>query len=172
MIRIAIKVFVLLALLAVLIVSFLNGHLVSASHQLEIYKIVITLAAIIFGIMGAWLSLIKVEIINGIENSKTNEESDMYIGKVRDLISPMTSSAIILIASLIYVFSYYFLRSFSIDTDTIFIFRKLSFTLLTGLCIWQLYALTSVLVSGVVFVLDISRLNADLSADRKRRNGS
>lgn len=163
------KISNIIIVVLIALASLLYGELIKAEYQLEIYKMVITISAIIFGVMGAWLSLIKVEVITGIENSKTDSESDFYIRKLRSIVSPMTSSAIILIASLLFVFLYYILKDLPHNPDIAICLKKFSFTTLTILCYWQIYSLIVVLVSGVNFVIDIKIKSANLTADRKRQ---
>ncbi len=161
----------LLFIILSLITAFISWHYgkhVKLSSQLEIYKILLTVASIIFAIMGAWLSLLKVEITQGIQNAKSNEDGNYYVSKARKIINPMSSSALVIIFSLIYVFIYYSIT----DIPTIHCYaenlRIGSFFCLTLLTLWQLLSLITVMFSGVEFLLNISSDNMDRKADRNR----
>ncbi|WP_010323436.1 hypothetical protein [Marinobacterium stanieri] len=152
----------------IIIATWKIGHEVLLSNQLEIYKILITIASIIFAIMGAWLSIMKIEISNGVKIASSNEEGDSYVEKARKLISPMSASAIIIMSALVFVFIYYSFK----DTQSLYTYadwyRRLSFMFLSFLTFWQLSALFRVMFSGVDFLLDVSRENMDLKGTRSR----
>ncbi len=162
------KLLKVITIIAIVIISVMFGHLVKAQFQMEIYKALITVSAIIFGIMGAWLSLLKVEIISGIESAKSDEEALKYTNKARNLVSPMTASAIVLVSSLVFVFAYYLLINFSLSVSAVSILRAASFLILSLLAFWQIASLLTVMFSGIDFIIDISRKSKSLSADRKR----
>ena len=96
--------------LIVFITSVIFGGDVKGVYQLEIYKTLLTVSSIVFAVMGAWLSLLKVEIIQGVGLAKTDEDAESNIEKARSLVSPMSSSVVIIALCLLFVFSYYTLK--------------------------------------------------------------
>lgn len=160
----------ILLFLVLVVLSVLYGNIVTGNAQLEIYKMLVTVSAIIFGVMGAWLSLLKVEIVSGIESASCNEEGSYYVNKARGLIRPMTSSAIILLFGLFYVFMYYSVSKIDFVQAHAGFFRRVSFSVLVALSCWQVYSIIAVMASSADFLLNISRRNRDLSGDRSRRS--
>jgi hypothetical protein len=153
---------------SVLIVSFMYGGNVSGGSQLEIYKALLTVSAIVFAVMGAWLSLLKVEIVQGIKNATSDDEATENVNKARSLIEPMTSSVMIIASCMIYIFLYYSMSELQFIVEHKEIIRQLSFVAVASLTFWQMLSLLKVMFSGVDFLIDISRISKDLSGDRKR----
>ncbi len=159
-----------IGLVVVIILSIMVGEGIKASYQIELYKTLVAIASIIFAVMGAWLSLIKVEIVAGIDNAETDEEGDRYVDKARRLVSPMTASATIILVSIVFMFMYYVSKDIPIFQANIMTVRKVSFVILSALAYWQCVSLFKVMFSGVDFVLDVSRKNNRKRADRNRQH--
>lgn len=156
-----------LLFIVVVIVSYFVGGTVAGTYQLEIYKILLTVSSVVFAVMGAWLSLLKVEIVNGVDSARTNEEGKEYVEKARRLVSPMTSSAIIISLCLAFVFFYYSFRGSLVVGQNSDVLRRISFSILSGMALWQMGALMKVLFSGVDFLIDVSRRNRRRSWERE-----
>lgn len=153
---------------AIVVFSFYFGGAISGSSQLEIYKTLLSVAAIIFGVMGAWLSLYRADIISGIKSAQEYEEAREYVNLARKFTSPMTASAILIVMCLFYVFAYYSVSDTTFVQNYVEGFRIASFTLLCTLTAWQIYSLLLVMLSGSTFVIQVSRESKRLLADRKR----
>ena len=152
----------------VIVIACLVGDRVKASDQSEIYKQLLSIASVIFAVMGAWLSLLKVELESGIENSENDDEGNQYVDRAKKLVNPMTASAVIIFISIIYFLALYMLKSLPDIMSYKNELRRLSFMLISSLCIWQLHSVASVLFSGVDFLISLSRLNKDKIATRRR----
>ncbi len=161
-------IFYTITVILIFIISWTIGPHVKISSQIEIYKTLLTIGAIVFAIMGAWLSILKIEISNGVKNAETNEEGDFYVKKARKLISPMSASALIIIGALIFIFTYYSFKDIQVLHNYTEWYRRASFLILSFLTTWQLSALFGVMFSGIEFLLEISRENKDLQGDRNR----
>ena len=163
-----VKVVTYCVLVAVVFFAWIVGDRVSASSQLDMFGVLITISSIIFAVMGAWLSLMKVEIMSGVDRASNNEEGDMYVDRARSLISPMSASAIILALSLVFVFFYYTLGHFDFFKHHYLLIRRCSFVVLGALVFWQFSSLIKLLFEGVDFLVSLSRKNNDLKGDRNR----
>lgn len=149
-------------------VSWRFGIKVKASNQLEIYKTLLIIASIVFAIMGAWLSILKIEITQGVKLAVSNEEGDEHVNKARKLISPMSSSVFVIILTLVFIFSYYIFKDFHLLRPYTECLRGISFFFLSVLTFWQLVALSTVMLSGIDFLLGISRENMERRGNRNR----
>ena len=154
--------------LIVFITSVIFGGDVKGVYQLEIYKTLLTVSSIVFAVMGAWLSLLKVEIIQGVGLAKTDEDAESNIEKARSLVSPMSSSVVIIALCLLFVFSYYTLKEVSVIHQHIIEVRRTSFVILSLITLWQMVSLLKVMFAGVDFLIDVSRKSKDLAGDRRR----
>jgi len=157
-----------LILIVGLISSAYVGHKISGSQQLELYKHLVSISAIIFGVMGAWLSLLKIELMEGIKNASRDEDGDSHVDKAKTLIQPMTASVLIIIVSVLYFFIYTVSTKFNFSVDQVYWSRTISFTLLAFLTMWQLLALLQVMLTGVSFLINLIRENNRHKSNRKR----
>jgi hypothetical protein len=162
------KALLYMLVIVILIASFMYGETISFSSQLKIYGVMLTVASIVFAIMGAWLSLLKVEIESGVEEAGDNDEGDAVVAKARNIIDPMNVSSMIIVVTLIIGFFYYSFKDEAILLQFLPYIRSISYSIVTGLFILQIITLTKVMFSGVDFIIVLSRKNADLKADRKR----
>lgn len=152
----------------VIVIAYLVGDRIKASDQSEIYKQLLSIASVIFAVMGAWLSLLKVELESGIDNSENDDEGNQFVDRAKKLVNPMTASAVIIFISIIYFLALYILKTLPDVMSYKNELRRLSFMLISSLCIWQLHSVASVLFSGVDFLISLSRLNKDKIATRRR----
>jgi hypothetical protein len=152
----------------IIVIAYFVGDKIKASDQSEIYKQLLSIASVIFAVMGAWLSLLKVELESGIDNAKSDDEGDQYIDRAKKLVNPMTASAVIIFISIIYFLVIYILKTIPDAMSYKYDLRRFSFILISLLCIWQLHSVASVLFSGVDFLITLSRSNKDKIANRRR----
>ncbi|TOE35521.1 hypothetical protein CGJ45_24420, partial [Vibrio parahaemolyticus] len=96
------KYFNVLCLILAISVGFVYGDNVKGANQKDFVNMLITVSAIVFGVMGAWLSLMKIELQVGIENAETVEEAADHMKRSRGLIHPITITSFILIGSVIF----------------------------------------------------------------------
>lgn len=162
------KVLLYILVILILVVSFIYGETISFASQLKIYGVMLTIASIVFAIMGAWLSLLKVEIESGVEEASNNDEGDAVVAKARNIIDPMNVSSIIIVVTLIICFFYYSFKDEVILLQFLPYIRSVSYSIVTGLFVLQVVTLTKVMFSGVDFIIVLSRKNEGLKADRKR----
>jgi hypothetical protein len=148
--------------------AFFIGDTMKGSYQMEIYKILVTVSGIVFGVMGAWLSILKIEIEQGVKKSVSDIEGDGYVKQARSLIQPMTLSAIIIILSVLYTFSYYSLKDVEEFQNYSVFLRRFSFFVLCVLSFIQIKSIFYLLFSGLDFLITLSRENEDIKGDRKR----
>lgn len=163
-----VKILLYALALLIFIVSFKYGEFISFSSQLKIYGVMLTVASIVFAIMGAWLSLLKVEIEAGVEEANGSLGGDAVVAKARNIIYPMNVSSIIIVVTLIVGFLYYSFKGEVFLLQFLPYIRSISYSIVTGLFILQVITLTKVMFSGVGFIIVLSRRNSDLKADRKR----
>jgi len=154
--------------LIIIVIAAVYGGGVKGGDQLEIYKTLLTVSSIVFAIMGAWLSLLKIEIVQGVRQASSDSEGESYVDKARSLVGPMSSSAIIIALCLLFVFLYYSLNQAPFVVENVVHLRRLSFVILSWITCWQMVSLIRVMFSGVDFLIDVSRMNKELTGDRKR----
>jgi hypothetical protein len=148
------------------LLSFYYGDKVRFSNQLKIYEVVLTLSSIVFAVMGAWLSLLKVEIENDVLNP--DKESDVAIKKARGLVLPMANSAIIMVITLCYVFLYYAFKDAVFLMPYFSLIKSVSFTVLAMVVLFEFITLLNLVFSGVDFLLDLSSKNQQKKSGKRR----
>lgn len=93
-------IFILLAIVSVAI-SYVLGGGISYSEQWPLYESLRTTAAIVFGVMGAWIAIIYPQTLIKVTTSRDVDVNSVEYQRVRKLMMPMVCSTAILCAVLI-----------------------------------------------------------------------
>ncbi|HAT6345180.1 TPA: hypothetical protein JAJ28_002935 [Aeromonas hydrophila] len=160
------KLLVFFSTAMVAIFSFCYGDQVAGKTQKEIVGFLVTVSSIIFGVMGAWLSITKVELQNGIDTATTNEVANIYMARARAMIEPITLSSLVLITSIIFMFSYPIISALCIDEEIKKLALSFSFSLVSIMTSTLIYCLVVIIFYGASFLLDLSTKNQEKRADR------
>ncbi|ADZ92902.1 hypothetical protein [Marinomonas mediterranea] len=149
------------------ILSFLPGMDVQAMDLISISNSMITISAIIFGIMGAWLSLVKVEYREQIKEKVPKRENVQDIlNKAENLSGIITTSCVILFICIIYNFAYYVFSNYAFFQSIKSELKGLSLSVLVFLGGIQIRLLIAIMWSGVDHVLDLYSLKDQLEDER------
>lgn len=163
-------------LLLIIAAAFIGGD-VSASEQKELYSVMVTIAGIIFGVMGAWIALIKVEAESGIKTAKNKEESKKYKDRVSELVNPIAFSSFMILSTILFFLCYYIMKNITFFHEYKILLRTISFVFITGISYFQIFSVIRVLISGIEFSLHIDELhrkkvwnlrNQDLLPDKEK----
>ncbi|MCS0351025.1 MULTISPECIES: hypothetical protein [Vibrionaceae] len=160
--------FIRLFALLIVIVGFSYGDKVSANSQKEIVGFLVTISAIIFGVMGAWLSITKVELQLGIDSAETNELANSYMERARGMIEPVTLTSIVLICSILFMFASPVLSAMEISYQIKMILKSISFSMISLMAFIIIYCLGIVIFQGAGFLLELSTKNQENRANRGR----
>lgn len=133
----------LLSTLAVLVVGllFLHGKAIPIADQMPLYEGIRNTAAIIFGVMGAWLAILHPDSLKSIFSSQHATIKKEDTKTIEVLLRPILVSTVILIVVLLLAYliplfkTYGFLFSYR---DTL---RGVSFAILGTLTALQIYTL-------------------------------
>lgn len=125
---------------------FLTGNNISISEQLPIYESLRNTSAIIFGVMGAWIAILYPNALLKIYGKIEILEAERQSKNIRQLISPMILSTIIVSLVLVVSLVAPVLRKISFLLQYKSIVRSISFSLLGSLTFLQLGALIATLV--------------------------
>ncbi|WP_125609174.1 hypothetical protein [Aeromonas salmonicida] len=161
-----IKFLVFFSTAMVAIFSFCYGDQVEGKTQKEIVGFLVTVSSIIFGVMGAWLSITKVELQNGIDTATTNEVANIYMARARAMIEPITLSSLVLIISIIFMFSYPIFSALNLEEETKKLVLSFSFSLISVMTSTLIYCLVVIIFYGASFLLDLSTNNQEKRANR------
>lgn len=161
-----IKFLVLFSTAMIAIFSFYYGEQVAGNTQKDIVGFLVTVSSIIFGVMGAWLSITKVELQNGIDTATTNEAANEYMARARAMIEPITLSSLVLIISIIFMFIYPILSSLTVEEETKRTALSISFSLISIMTSTLIYCLVVIIFYGASFLLDLSTKNQEKRANR------
>ncbi|MFT6918123.1 MAG: hypothetical protein ACJA2G_000735 [Cognaticolwellia sp.] len=142
--------------------GFIFGDKTSFASHKDIIGLLLTLSAIIFGVMGAWLSITKIEIQQGIDNARSNTEADNLMKRARGLIEPLTTASLVLIFSIIFIFIQPILVSMNLAVEVKDFLRPFSFAILSVMG----YCLGCIIVQGAEFLLALSHQNQELRLGR------
>ncbi len=121
-----------------LIIALIYGHGISMSHQLKTFDSLKNVAAIIFGIMGAWIAIIYP---NSLINVFSKKKSQTVVIQLKRLFFPMRVATIIVISSLVAEWLSPVLHQVEYLVSHREIVRTFSFIVLTAfvlLLIWSL----------------------------------
>ncbi len=146
--------------------GFIFGDKTSFASHKDIVGFLVTLSAIIFGVMGAWLSITKIEIQQGIDNAISNAEADNLMKRARGLIEPLTTASLVLTFSIIFIFIQPVLVSMNLAVEVKDFLRPFSFAIISVLGYSLVYCLGCIIVQGAEFLLALSHKNQELRLKR------
>ncbi len=140
--------------------SIIFGKSVSIQQQITILSSLREIAAIIFGVMGAWVAIIYPKALKNIYDLKSNPD-EILQGTYR-LFKPIRWSTVIVAISLIYIWIYPILIQLRFLVDHTHIIRPLSFALIGFLVLAQIYTL-------VLSLIPLEDSAADINAIARSR---
>jgi hypothetical protein len=159
-------IFAIIIAVIVFVIGFYYGSDISISIHKEIIVLLITLSAIIFGVIGAWLSITKIEIQQGILNATSNIVASELMERARGLIKPLTIASLVLIFAILFVFIQPILESINLPVDKKDFLRPLSFAIISLMGYSLMYCLICIIMQSAGFLLDLSHLNQSLRLRR------
>ena len=129
---------------ALVVLAFVLGSRVPFSEQWPLYEALRTTAAIIFAVVGAWLAIVypdrlRLSLGNGDSNSPAGQQFS-------SLFTPISHSTIILCIVLIIGVLVPIVRQIPALTSHSGLLRAISFSVLTGLTLWQVWTVVLTLI--------------------------
>ena len=124
---------------------YLVGCHIPISEQIPLYESLRNTSAIIFGVMGAWIAILYPNALLEIYGKIEIKNSENKSKNIRQLISPMIISTIIVAIVLVVGLIAPVLRSFPFMLQHKEFLRSLSFSLLGALTFMQLWTLLATL---------------------------
>ncbi|EAT14769.1 hypothetical protein [Desulfuromonas acetoxidans] len=160
-------IFYILAIVILLTFFFFGGN-VSFSEQWPLYESLRNTAAIIFGVMGAWIAIIYPKALTNILKSRDTKDNAVEAERVKKLIAPMVySTAILSIVLLVGLFAPV-LKQIQLAKENYVLIRQLSFSMLGLLTYIQLWSLILTLIPCNVAQGEVQKGKAKREAlDRK-----
>ncbi|ELV8657110.1 hypothetical protein QNE43_003816 [Vibrio vulnificus] len=150
------------------LIGYAIGDDLKASAQKDIVSFLLTISAIIFGVIGVWLSILKVELQHGIANAASNEQANEYMTRARGLIEPITSSSAVLLGALFFLLFYYILPSYELSDECINLLKQVSFGFVMLGAYLIIYSVILIIYFGADFLLGLSDENQKARAKRQR----
>lgn len=137
-----------------------RGRTVPFNDQWPLYEALRNTAAIIFAVVGAWLAIVYPERLRlSLSDREDQPGSDSEGRQVSSLMTPIVHSTAILAAVLLVGICAPLARELSIVRDHVFVFRGLSYGILTTLTLWQLWTVVLTLVPASEVSTQDSRRN-------------
>lgn len=136
----------ILLCILVTVCCYVGGGNIPITEQLPIYESLRNTSAIIFGVMGAWIAILYPNALLKIYGKIEVQEAEQQSKSIRQLISPMILSTIIVSFVLVVSLVAPILRKIQVLIQYKFVVRSLSFSLLGALTFLQLWALVATLV--------------------------
>ena len=149
-------------------IGFYYGPEIASGIHKEIISFLVTLSAIIFGVMGAWLSITKIELQQGLEGAKSNDLANSYMKRARGMIEPITIASLVLILSTAFIFIEPILSTADISLTIKWWLKSVSFSLVCVMGYSIIYCLGCIIFQGAEFLLQLSEINQELRSDRDR----
>lgn len=144
-----------------------GSELPSVNHK-DIIVVLISISAIIFGVVGAWLSITKIEIQQGIVNAEINDEADELMERARGLIKPLTISSLVLILTIMFIFIQPVIESIVLTIEYENFLKSLSFSIISVMGYSLMYCLGCIILQSAEFLLNLSQLNQSLRPKRTK----
>ncbi|MDD3815789.1 MAG: hypothetical protein PHZ02_14225 [Desulfocapsaceae bacterium] len=140
------------------------GSDISIKSQLPIYESLRNTSAIIFGVMGAWIAILYPKALLKIYGKLETKEAEEQTKSIKQLISPMVLSTIIVSFVLVVSLLAPVLRNIAYLQQYTHLVRSLSFAILGGLTFLQLWALVATLAPS-----DLINKRADFSIRKRKK---
>lgn len=159
----------LLALIAISTSSYSVFIFLTVEEIGKMYNSVITIAALIFGVLGAWVGLLKNQIESAVKDkSITRQQREGHVARMNSLIKPLSVACIIVcmcilynyMASVIPYIDYFQQYKLVLKFIAVFTFGVISY--------FQVIGILRIAVTGVDTLLDLKRLADDVS-DKSQR---
>lgn len=150
------KIVFILIFLSVASVCYIYGRNVPFSEQWSLYEALRTTAAIIFGVMGAWIAIVFPNSLTRIFD-KSYENKKEEVLKIKRLLFPLSVSTAILAFVLLLGVAAPILKQLSLIQQHVEIGRGLSFSLLGILTLIQLWTLIASLAPGESLLFELAK---------------
>jgi hypothetical protein len=147
-------------------IGFKYGSNIPFANHKEIIGFLITLSAIIFGVVGAWLSITKIEIQQGILDTTSNTQANTLMKRARELIKPLTIASLVLICAILFIFIQPILTSFNLSVEIKDYLRPTSFAIVSVMGYSLIYCLGCIILQSADFLLNLSQENQLLRTNR------
>lgn len=155
--------FLTFVFLVISVSAFWPGMQIKGSDQASIGASMTTVSAIIFGIMGAWLSLMKLDAEKELEEKIPKWEGTGHIvKKIEDLSGIITVSCMILFFCIAQIFLYHALSKINFFIQYASVLKGISFSILVFLGLIQIKLIVKILLYGADQFLDILKLKDKL----------
>ncbi|WP_027329115.1 hypothetical protein [Marinimicrobium agarilyticum] len=141
--------------IAVAILSFIVGENIPMKEQVHIYDGLRNTAAIIFGIMGAWIAMLYPNKLNAIFKSKDLDKSAKEISEIKLLFKPMIYSTLILFVVISVSILVPVGRNLEFLVGYKGVLRSASFSLVCTITVLQFWSLLMTLLPGDFLKRDI-----------------
>ena len=160
-----IKVVISIVFLFAVIAGFYYGRPIAMGEQLPLYEALRNTSAIIFGVMGAWLAILHPSSLKDVftKNGQVQEKDQNTISL---LISPIIISTFILLFVLIIPLFVVASKNIAYFLDHKEFYRGVSFSILCGLSVLQLWTIILTLIPSDI----LKRTIQVAEAKKKNRN--
>lgn len=147
--RILLITVITISIIVVTSLSIMFGGEISITEQKEILNIQLTIASIVFGVMGVWLAVVFPSILKGVFDSGSKPSDKLKtIQELRFLTIPMIASAAIIVYVLIIYLIQPIIVQFPIAHVYVGYLRTMSFTLISLLILVQIWTIAYIFAPG------------------------
>ncbi|WP_404324746.1 hypothetical protein HA399_09235 [Cobetia sp. UIB-001] len=129
--------------------GWLYGHNVSFAEQWPLFEALRNTAAIIFAVVGAWFAIIYPERMKGVLSSSPSIQASTSKG-LGKLFSPIVHSTVILCIILLIGVLAPLIKGMDFVVVHKLVFRKISYSLLCLLTLWQIWTVLVTLVPALI----------------------
>jgi hypothetical protein len=165
-------IFYLLHIVIITVIGITSFHV---STELSLVKIdslfnsIITISAIIFGVLGAWVGLLKKEIENSnLDQTIDREERQIQVERLSSLIQPLTLSCLMICICIIYNFlsatlphiPFYVEYADILKLAALFVFGTVSYL--------QVASILRLAITGIDTLIDMQQLSDKVSEEVDR----
>jgi len=155
--------FVWLLFVGITIGAFFPGMNVKGADQVSIASSMITVSAILFGVIGAWLALMKIDAEEQMrELAKNRQDMGPVIMRMGSLSDVITTSCVVLFACLVQVFAYHAFSKIDFMHQYASYLKGGSFSVLILLGLIQIKLILRILWIGLDNFVDLVKLERSL----------
>lgn len=161
-------------MLAVVVFGLERGRYVPLEDQISIFKGIRDIAAIVFGVFGAWLAIAFPDAIDAISRRKDARQPKYDVERVRAILLPMVYSSLILAVSFLMPMIIAIVSTYSIGDIYVDVIKRISFSVNLTLVVLMFYLTLKAVVLAFLFlrrVRDAAAAKSSINALRGTKSG-
>lgn len=155
--------------IVIIALSVVVSEELDKSEYNTLYNSLISISAIIFGVLGAWIALLKNDAeVRILDIRNTREKRQVRVDQIKSLVNPMMIACLMICICIIYNVFSSIVPKFSFYLEYSYLFKFLALSLFGILSYLQVASLLRIIITGVDSVIGLQQLADEVSSNAQR----